>query len=838
MSIFLPFAKSLKKTGVREMDNDRTLTPGAGFRPYTIWQDFRYAARQLKRNPGYAITAIVTLALGIGASTAVFSVAYGVLVDPFPYKDVHTLVTPKLCSPEESRCGWREYTPAQFNEIVRNTDIFSGVTASTISNVVLTGASEPQRLRGNYITPNTFDVLGVQPILGRASTVSDVQPGHGEVALLSYRYWQAHYGGSPSILGQTLNFNNHPRTIIGVMPPRFLWRGGDVYLPIQMTDEYEVQGQRYFALVGRIKPGVTDAQAAAELQPIFADFSKTAPFIFPKNMRVSIITFDEMFKSDLADVLHLLLGAAFVLLFIACVNVSSLLLARAVNRDREFVVRAAIGASRTRLVRHALTESMLLALSSIPVALAFAYVGLKATLRIVPTETIPDEAVVTMNLPVLIGALCIALATVVIFGLAPAWHSANPRLAAALNSVRSSGGRAQRRLLSGFVVTEIALSLALLMLAGLMVRSLIAVESIPIAFNPDHTLLMGLPLTDAHYPTPQSRTIFFRQLLDRVQSIPGVSSATVDTDYPVMGMDGERVQISGQPIDKRVVALHLVTPEYLALSGRTILQGHFIDAREVSAQAHEAVISQNFAQRYFAGENVIGRTIHLPEFKPDGKTKLADDSFTVVGVMSDLPFFTGFRENYPHILLPYTVAPASVESLIVNTSLPAGSLMNPVRQAVYSIDKEQPIVDAMSMRQFLDTYGYAGPRFTLALFGTFAAAALLLALVGIYGVLSFITTQRTQEIGIRMALGANRNNVLWLVLRQAFLLGLIGVAVGLPLAFAAGRLARGELVNTSQYDPLALIAAVCVLPLLAIAATYLPARRAAATNPVTALRSD
>jgi ABC-type antimicrobial peptide transport system permease subunit len=298
------------------------------------------------------------------------------------------------------------------------------------------------------------------------------------------------------------------------------------------------------------------------------------------------------------------------------------------------------------------------------------------------------------------------------------------------------------------------------------------------------------------------------------------------------------VQVNGEPVDKRVVSLHLVSPEFLALSGRSILQGHFIDAREISAQAHDAVISASFARRYFAGGNAVGRTIHLPEFKPDGKNKLADGSFTVVGVMSDIPFFIYFREDYPHILLPYTVAPAAASTLIVSTSLAAGELINPVRRTVYAIDKDQPVVDAMTVRQMLDMYGYAGPRFSLALFGTFAAAALLLALVGIYGVLSFITTQRTQEIGIRMALGANRGQVMWMVLRQALVLALMGVAVGLPLAWFAGRFSQDELVQTSQHDPLAFIAAICILPLLAVAGTYLPARRAANINPVSALRSD
>jgi predicted permease len=802
-----------------------------------LLQDLHYALRQLRKNPGFAITAILTLALGIGATTTVFSVAYGVLIDPFPYKDVHTLATPKLCSSRWPECHWNVYAPDQFNEIAQKTTIFSGVTASTISNVVLTGGAEPQRLRGNYITPNTFDVLGVQPILGRASAEDDVRPGHGEVALLSYRYWQAHYGGSSSVLGRVLTFNGHPRTVIGVMPPRFLWRGGDVYLPIQITNEDTIQGQHSFAVVGRLKPGVTEAQATSELQPIFRDISHKAPRAFPDDLRVGIMPFDQMFQSDLAGTLYLLLGAVAVLLLISCVNVSSLLLARAVNREHEFVLRASIGASRVRLLRSALTESLLLAGIAIPVALGFAYTGLLATLRIVPAETIPDEAVVTLNFPALLVSIGIACATVLLFGLAPAWHSANPRLATALNSVRSSGSRAQRRLLSGFVVTEIALSLALLMLAGLMIRSLLAVENAPIAFSPDHTLAMRIPLAEERYATPESQYRFFRQLMENVRVLPGVKDVTVDAAFPFMDMHGDYVQIGSQPVDKRVTVIHFTSPAYLSMATRKILSGHFLDEREIAVGAHDVVVTENFARRYFNGENALNHIIHLPALKTARKHPLQDDALLVVGVINDLPNFAGFREDYPQIFLPYTIIPFA-DNLIVTTALPAEELVNPVRQAVYSIDKDQPIVDATTLRQALDMYGYAGPRFALALFGTFAAAALLLSLVGIYGVLSFVTSQRTQEIGIRMALGANRENVMWMVLRHACVLSLIGVGAGLPLAFAAGRFARDELIHTSQYDPLALLGAIILLPLLAVAGTWLPARRAAAINPVHALRSE
>ena len=811
-----------------------------------LLRDFGYALRQLKRNPGFAITAILTLALGIGATTAVFSVAYGVLIDPFPYEDVKTLATPKLCSSQWPECHWNVYSPERFNEIERKTDIFNGISASTISNVVMTGGAEPLRLRGNYITPNTFHVMGVQPIFGRDTTQEDVKAGHGQVALLSYRYWQAHYGGDQAVLGKTLMLNGRARTVIGIMPPRFLLRGADVYLPIDMTaidaGGETVEGQTSFALVGRLKPGITEAKAGAELQLVFDDFMRTAPLIFPKDLQVGIMPFNEMFKSGLASTLYLILGSVVVLLLIACVNVSSLLLARAVEREHEFVVRAAIGASRSRLVRHAMAESLVLALATMPVALGFAYGGLQAMLRIVPVETIPDEAVVTMNLPVLLVSIGVALVTVLLFGLAPAWHSANPRLAAALGAVRSSGSKAQRRLLSAFVVTEIALSLALLMLAGLMVRSLMAVEGAPVPFNPDHTLMMQVPLSKERYPTPQSKINFYRELLNRVRVLPGVTMATVDDQYPFLDLYGAHVQIGGLPLDKRIVSVHATTPEYLGMSNSRMLEGHFVDEREVNAGAHDLVITDSFRKRYFEGQSVIGKTVHLPEMWSDGKTGSNQDAFTVVGVMTDLPVDARFHEQFPAIVMPYTAASLrsslSGDSLLISTVLPANELLNSVRQSIYAVDKDQPVVEAYSLRTMLDMYGYAGPRFALALFGTFAAAALLLSLVGVYGVLSFVTSQRTQEIGIRMALGAGKPQVMGMVLRQALVLALIGVAAGLPLAYTAGRFAKDQLIQTSQHDWLALLAAISIPPLLAVAGTLLPARRAAATDPAHALRGN
>ena len=803
----------------------------------TFLLDVRYALRQMRKSPGFTITAVLTLALGIGAATAVYSVAYGVLIDPFPYKNIQTLGTVKICSPEWPRCFWSTYTPAQFQEIAEHTDLFTSLIASTISTVRLTGTGEPQSLRGNYITPNTFEVLGVQPMLGRATTDADVRPGAGEVALLSYRYWQAHFGGSRSVLGRTYTFNGHRRTVIGIMPPRFLWRGGDVYLPIQMTHSDEVQGQQSFALVGRLKPGVTDAQASAELIPIFDDFRRAVPRSYPENLRLGLMNFGTMYRSGLASTLYLLLGAVAVLLLIACVNVSSMLLARAVSREHDFVVRAALGAPRGRLARLAFTESLLLAMTAVPVAMVFAYAGLQATLRLIPTETIPDEAVVTLNVPVLLASLALAVLTVIVFGFAPAWHSARPRLAAALQSgVRTSGSQSQRRLLSGFVVTEIALSLALVMLAGLMVRSLLAVENVPVSFSPDHTLLLRVPLGQQRYPALDKQNRFFAELLDRVRAIPGVRTVTVDAALPFVSGYGCHVQIPGQPMDKRMAVLHAITPSYLAMSGKPMLQGHFIDAREIAAQSHEAVVTENFVQRYFNGKTVLGRGIVLSVFT-DENGKPQDLPFTVVGVMKNLPLYPYSSEEPPDVFIPYTVAPIA-DTVIVSTALPAKNLAKPVRQAVSAVDKDQPVLDLMTFSETLDRYGYAAPRFVLALFGTFGAMALLLSLVGIYGVFSFVTLQRTKEIGIRMALGASRIQVMGMVLRQASLLALFGVLAGLPLALFAGRFAKDELVRTSQHDPWAFAVAILMLPILACVGAYLPARRAASIDPVNALRAE
>ena len=800
--------------------------------------DLSFALRQLRKQRGMTAVIILTLALSVGAATAVFSVAYAVLVDPFPYKDVRTLVTPKLCSPEQAHCSWDTYTPAQFFEIEQNTTFFEGITASTVGNVTITGEGEAQQIRGNYITTNTFDVLAVRPLLGRSPVRDDALPGHEPVALLSNRYWLSHFGGSSSVLGRSVNVDGVTRTIIGVMPRRFLWRGADVYLPIRITPSLQIEGHSNFTLVGRLKSGVTEVQAAQQLQPIFDDFIHQDPHRFPKNLQVGVMSLGEMFQSGLKGTLELLVGAVLLLVLIGCANVSSLLLANAVKREHEFIVRSALGSSRVRLVRQVMIESILLGLLSVPFSLAFAYTGLQGMLRLVPSDTIPDEALITLNVPVLLASIGIGLLAVIVGGMSPAWHSATPRLSGILSGTRMTSDRTHRTLLNGFVVAEIALSLALMSLAGLMMRSMISVERVPILFPPDKTLMMRIPLTPKRYPKPEDKIRFFRQLMDQVSHVPGVSAVTVDSELPFLWGYGSQIQVNGKPLSRHDYSnVHMVDPAYASMAGLTVRQGHFIDQREVSTSSPDAVVSEDFAKRFFPDGNVLGQTFRLVDSGLFGKDDAADHSVTIVGVTNSLPMYPGYQEKYPDLFLPYTVAPV-MDAVVISTRLPADALLQPVRRIVTEIDKDQPVTDFMPLRQLLNRYGYAGPRFALTLFGTFAAAALLLSLIGIYGVFSFATSRRTQEIGIRIALGAGRRAVIWMVLRQAGVLALLGIGVGLPLAFVAARLARSELFETSQYDPLTFLFVVCALLLLAVAGTWLPARRAADIDPMKALRSE
>jgi len=537
--------------------------------------DLKFALRQLLKYPGFSAVAVLTLALGIMATTAMYSVIYAVVLDPFPYKDVDNLMSVKVW--ETGQRGYRTYySTDQFLEIAERSSLFEGVIASTISDVVWTGDGDPQRLRGNHGTPNTFQVMGVPPLLGRTILPADGAPEAEPVAVLGYRFWQRQFGGDPNVIGRRLRLNDKVRTVVGVMPKRFMWRGADVYLPTVFERGRVVEGVGFVHLLGRLKPGVTAAQAEADLRPIIGDLKKLEPSQFPEQWRVGLLSFKETFPSSIRENLWILFGAVGLLLLIACANVSNLLLSKASARQKEMAVRAALGASRARLLRQLLTESLILAVAGGALGVVLASGALQAILSLVPPDTIPDESEIALNRPVLIFTLAVSALTSVVFGLAPALHACTRELT---NSLREAGrglagGVRQALLRKGLMVAEVALSLILLVGASLMIRTFLAMQDVDLGFRADRLLTMRVPLSEQRYPDAQRRTAFFQELLDRVRAIPGVKAVGLNTSVHPMGnwVTPAEVEGSSQP-DTRSVVVHQINPDYTKALGIALVAG-------------------------------------------------------------------------------------------------------------------------------------------------------------------------------------------------------------------------------------------------------------------------
>jgi predicted permease len=801
-----------------------------------FFHDARFGLRNLAKDPGFAAIAVLSLALGIMATTAIFSVVHGVILDPFPYKDVDSLMSIRVQEPG-ARFGRTYYSTDQYLEFAERATIFEGVVASTISDVLWTSSGEPQRLRGNHITTNTFPVMGVPPLYGRAIAPADGNDDAPAVAVLGYKFFQRQFGGDPNVLGQELNLNGRIRTIVGVMPPRFMWRGADVYLPIVYRRSQIVEGVRMVHVLGRLKPGVSAAQAEADLQPIVADLAAGEPDQFPEKWRVDLLSFKETFPSSIREALWILFGAVGLLLLIACANVSNLLLARAASRQKEIALRAALGAGRLRLARQLLTESLVLALAGAAAGIALAFLGLDIILALVPPGTIPDESEVVINLPVLAFTLAASILTALLFGLAPAYHACAGNLSEPLKqAARSVGGSLRQKLLRhAMVVGEVALSLMLLVGASLMIRTLIAMQSVDLGFQPERILTMRIPLSEQRYPEAARRNAFFQELVASVKNVPGVLGTAVNTWVHPMGNWNVNVEVEGTAAaDQRNVQLHQINESYTDTFGIALLTGRLFTAPEVDARRHLAVVNQAFVNRYLAERNALGAVVRLPRLRT-APFNMEQDSFEIIGVVEDAPNSNQPNEIVPEVYIPYTIA-ALADILIVRTQAAPAALTNAVRGQVYAIDPSQPVTQVRTLETALDEYVFSRRRFNLVLFSVFAALGLALALIGVYGVISKTVADQTQEIGIRIALGAGFGNIAGMVLGNALKLLLIGIGLGLLGAFATTRLLAEQIWQVSPFDPLSFVAVSLLLLAAGLQACFWPARRAARLDPMEALR--
>jgi len=805
----------------------------------TLTQDLAYALRSFRRSPASVLVAILSLTLGIGATSAIFSVIYGVLIAPYPYARPGEIWAPEIRALDDR--GGRGYTVDELR-LLADVPAFSSVMATSMESVLLTGEFAPESFNGVLLTGNAFNFLGVPPVIGRTIQPSDVRPdGDVEpVVVLSHRLWLRLFEGSPSALGRTMELNGRQHTIVGVMPPRFGWYGNEgFWLPLSPTRK----DIPWANPILRLAPGVSPVAAEEQLKALNQRLAAEKPSTFPPQgytTRLRNYLDITVASGEMRTSLRLLLGAVAFLLLIACANVANLQLARGTARAREMAVRMSIGAGRRRLLRQLLTESVVLSLVGGIVGVLFAFGAIRLIVGLMPEFYVPNESRVTINVPVLIFSLAVSLLTGIVFGLVPAMQASKPDVTDALRASRSTsaateGGRTRNLL----VVIEVALSVVLLVSAGLTVRSFFALQRVDVGAATDRVLMVGVPLPPAKYPTMDARNRFASDLLDRVGAIPGVEAATFGHPF---GGNFTPFTIVGQPRDesKRIIAT-LGGADYLRAFGVRLLAGRMFDAGEVRRGDRVAVINETAARLWQDSQNPIGAQLRLGILEKPPARVLMDTArppeVTIVGIIADSKN-AGLRENpLPAVIVPYSVIAPVSRTLAVRTAGDPNLVLNPVRALVREMDANQPLARPITLGEMLGQE-VIQPRFTMALFSAFAALGLALAAAGIYSVLSFHVTRRTHELGVRMALGAPRGHVVNLLLMMGGRLVLVGLIVGVLASLASTRLLRSQLFGVGAVDPAAYVGVVLILGMVTLAACYVPARRAAAVDPVIALRQE
>jgi putative ABC transport system permease protein len=810
----------------------------------TLQQDIRYATRTLWKSRGFAAVAMLTLALGIGASTAIFSVIDNILMEPFPYRDAGRLMSVQIHDNDRSEPGGRGgYTGPEFLDYVEQNHVFDGVIADAQVDVLYTSGGGTERFHGELVTPGTFEFFGMPSYMGRAMQAADYEPGAPAVFVMRYKTWVSRFSGDPSVLNTTFILNGTPRTLIGVMPPRFAWGDGDMWIPEkpERAVKQTAQGfpQNWF-LLGHLKPGISERQAQADLTVVANRLSKVYPKDYPKHFSVEIESLTNLVVGKFRTTLYIVLAAVGLLLLIGCGNVANLMLARATGREKEFAIRAALGASRWRLIRQLLVESVILAVGGAAIGILFAWGGLKSLVAAMPEQIIPAESVIRLNAPVLVFTLCVAVLTALVFGLVPALQAARRDLNDPLrdSGKGTSGGARQGRLRDAVVVLEVALSLTLLVAAGLLMRSFVALREVHLGLQPDHVLVTRLPLPTDRYKTAEQVAGFYRPLLARLKALPGVVEATETSTLPPYGGIPSDIEIPGKTHSEKWNALFQLCSEgYFPVLRIQLKDGRTFSEAEVNGARKLAVVNETFAQKYMAKENPIGQRVHLAQLEafPD---PLKDPWFEIIGVVADVKN-NGLQDPIqPEVWLPYTVTGSAFRGILVRTSQEPMSMMNAVRDEIWATDRGVALTFTGTLEGYINSFSYAGPRFGFLLMTIFGSIGLALVTIGVYSVLAYTTARRTQEIGIRMALGAESGDVLGLVIKMGVRLVAVGAGIGLVVSLLLGRVIATQLWGVSAYDPYTLAAVTAVLLATGLVACWIPARRASHVDPLVALRYE
>jgi putative ABC transport system permease protein len=805
-----------------------------------LWRDLRYALRSLGRSRAFAAVAIVTLGLGIGASTAIFSVIDNVLLEPFPYKDPGRMVFLQIHDTARDQEGGRQgYTSDEVLEFTEQNHVFDGVIAASEDAVLYKPAEGVEMFYGVRATPGTFEFFGMPALLGRVLQPADYQPGAPPVFVMRHKTWIERFNGDPGVLNKVFVLNGTARTLVGIMPPRFGWFEADVLIP--ETPVRGMRGPAHWFMLGRLKPGVSKEQAAADATVIANHLAKISPQDYPAHFQVLVKKLGDTVIGRFEATLYTILAAVGLLLLIGCGNVANLMLARATSREKEFALRAALGAGRARLVRLLLVESLVLAVGGAALGVLIAWGGLKLIVAAMPQNFIPAESVIELNAPVMVFTLVVAVLTALIFGLAPALQVARRDLNDPLRDSGKGalGGFRTGRMRDAVVVMEVAVSLTLLIGAGLLMRSFVALRELHLGLEADHVFRTVLPLPADRYKTASQVRGFFQPVLARVKALPGVVDAAESSSLPPYGGEDSKIEVSGKSHeDDWHALLQNISEGYFRVlripfkAGRAFSEAEINDARRV------AVVNETFVSSYLRGENPIGRRVKLAALETLADP-VRDPWFEIVGVAADV-VNSGLQASVqPEVWVPYTVTGSGAQVLMVRSQQTPMALLNDVRQAVWATDAGVALAYSSALEDRISELLYAGPRFGFLLMTIFGCLGLILVTVGVYSVLAYATARKTHEIGIRMALGAKRSDVLRLVIRAGLRLVTAGVAIGLMVSLLLGRVIQAELSpGVKPYDPATLASTTLLLVATGALACWIPARRAARVDPMVALRYE
>jgi predicted permease len=810
-----------------------------------LLQDLRYALRQLLRSPGFTLTAILSLALGVGATAAVFSVIYAVLMDPFPYPHSDQIV--RLTGRTSDGAGHYFNLNGPQIQQLRKSPVIAGLLVIDGWALILTGHNLPENVEASFLSSNSFQDLGVPPLLGRGLQPSDAFDGQEPqpVVVLSYKFWQRHFNGNRSVVGQTLELSHKTYNIVGVAPPRFTWYSGDVYLPLKLTQD----PGPLFTVNLRLRQNITRQAADAALQPLLEQFAHDTPKRFPQHFRVEVIGLNDWVVKSLGGTLYLLFGAVALLLVIGCGNVSILLLARGAARQHELAVRSAIGASRGRIIRQLVTESLLLAVSGAAFGVLLAFGIVKAIVALLPRYSFAPEVAIQINLPVLFFSISVALLTGLLFGLWPALQLSRPQIGQMIQSgVRKVAGSVRsRRTHSALIAGQIALTLMLLAAAGSAIQAFVRLIHAPLGYDPHNVLPVWIPLPDNRYTTWAERAEYSLHLQSKLAEIPGVLQASISTNAtPPQNGTNMRYEILGKStLEQPSARVNLVSPAYFSTLRILLAEGRLWTEAENRGGARVAIVNQTMARLIFPNGGALGHSIRLPDIESRPPIVLTSPALAVSGWIEIVGIVADARDDglrnpvKPAIYVPNTLILSQYTQILLRTQVAPTTLVNAVRTQLSKVNPDQQTgTELEDLDQWLtEEPDWAQEHLVAWIFASFAVLALALAAVGLYSVVSYSVVQRTNEFGIRMALGAQRGHVLRIVFSSTALSIGGGIVAGLILTLALNKLLANWSADATN-NPLILLAVTLLLSLVGAVACAVPARRAASVDPMTALRCD